>query len=240
MLILRFAISTLMLLTSPALAQEKPRPREFQITVPASASIEVVPDTATIRLAVMTERKSSREAASENARTATKLIEEIRAQQVDGRDVRTLAVTVTPVYSEERDASGRITKRILTGYRAVNSLEVRVREIGKVGPLAQLLVDKGGNVLSGIHFSVSDAEEQRDRLRVKAMQEAARRAKIYTDAIGVKLGRVIEIEPERDDGDGPAPMPRAAQAEATPFAIPVEPGVQTLRTRVTVTWQLVE
>jgi uncharacterized protein YggE len=240
MLILRFAISTLMLLTSPALAQEKPRPREFQITVPASASIEVVPDTAAIRLAVMTERKSSREAASENARTATKLIEEIRAQQVDGRDVRTLAVTVTPVYSEERDASGRITKRILTGYRAVNSLEVRVREIGKVGPLAQLLVDKGGNVLSGIHFSVSDAEEQRDRLRVKAMQEAARRAKIYTDAIGVKLGRVIEIEPERDDGDGPAPMPRAAQAEATPFAIPVEPGVQTLRTRVTVTWQLVE
>jgi uncharacterized protein YggE len=244
MLIQRFAISTLMFLASPALAQdnaqEKVRAGIFRITVPASASIEVVPDTATIRLAVMTERKTSREAAGENARTATRVIEEIRAAQIEARDVRTVAVTVAPVYSDERDPSGRVVKRTLTGYRAVNSMEVRVREIGKVGPLAQLLIDKGGNILSGIHFSVSDAEEQRDRLRVKAMQEAARRARIYTDAIGVRLGRVIEIEPERDDGDGPAPMPRAAQAEAAPLAIPVEPGVQTLRARVTVTWQLAE
>jgi uncharacterized protein len=244
MLIHRFAISILILLISPALAQEnaqdKVRAANFQITVPASASIEVVPDTATVRLAVMTERKTSREAASENARTATKVIEEIRALQVEARDVRTVAVTVTPVYSDERDPSGRVVKRVLTGYRAINSLEVRVREIGKIGPIAQLLIDKGGNILSGIHFSVSDAEEQRDRLRVKAMQEAARRAKIYTGAIGVKLGRVSGIEPERDDGDGPAPMPRAAQAEAAPLAIPVEPGVQTLRARVTVTWQIAE
>jgi uncharacterized protein YggE len=242
--ILRAAISSLILLISPALAQENPQEKVragiFHITVPASASIEVVPDTATLRLAVMTERKTSREAAGENARTATKVIEEIRAAQVEARDVRTVAVTVTPVYTEERDASGRVVKRVLTGYRAINSLEVRVRDIGKVGSLVQQLIDKGGNMLSGIHFSVSDAEEQRDRLRTRAMQEAARRAKIYTDAIGVKLGRVIEIETERDDGDGPVPMPRAAQAEATAYAIPVEPGVQTLRARVTVTWQLVE
>jgi uncharacterized protein YggE len=240
----RVAISSLILLSSPALAQEspqeKPRAGMFHITVPASASIEVVPDTATLRLAVMTERRTSREAAAENARTATKVIEEIKAQQIEARDVRTVAVTVTPVYSEERDASGRVIKRVLTGFRAINSLEVRVRDIGKAGLLAQQLIDRGGNILSGIHFSVSDAEEQRDRLRVKAMQEAARRARIYTDAIGVKLGRVIEIEPERDEGEVPPPMPRAAQAEAAAFTIPVEPGVQTLRARVTVTWQLLE
>jgi uncharacterized protein YggE len=244
MRIRRCAAATLLLLAGPAYAQqgtqEKVREASFRITVPASASIEVAPDTATIRLAVMIERKTSREAASENSRVATKLIEEIRAQQIEARDVRTIAVTVTPVYSEERDPSGRVVKRVLTGYRAVNSLEVRVRDIGKVGPLAQLLIDKGGNILSGIHYSVSDAEEHRDRLRVKAIQEAARRAKLYVDAIGVKLGRVTEIEPERDEGDGPLPAPRAMQAEAAPGAIAVEPGVQTLRARVTVTWQIAE
>jgi uncharacterized protein YggE len=241
MLIHRVAIFSLLLLISPALAEEKVRARIFQITVPASASAEVVPDTATLRLAVTTERKSSREAATENARTATRLIEEIRALGIEARDVRTIAVTVAPVYSEERDPSGRIVKRILTGYRALNSLELRVREIGKVGPIAQQLIEKGGNILSGINFSVSNAEQHRDKLRVEAMQEAARRAKIYTDAIGVKLGRVIEIEPEPEGEDAPVPMAaRASPAEAAPFAIPVEPGVQMLRARVTVTWQLAE
>jgi hypothetical protein len=240
----RHAAASLLLLAGPAFAQEGTqgtmREGGFRITVPASASIDVAPDTASIRLAVVTERKTSREAAGENSRVATKLIEEIKAAQVEPRDVRTVAVTVTPVYSEERDPSGRVVKRILTGYRAVNSLEVRVRDIGKVGGLAQHLIDKGGNVLNGIVFSISDAEEQRDRLRVKAIQEAARRAKLYVDAIGVKLGRVIEIEPERDESNGPLPAPRAMQADAAPAAIAVEPGVQTLRARVTVTWQLVE
>lgn len=229
----------LILLTSPALAQEQGKPVISQIKVPGSASVEVVPDTATIRLAVMTERKTSQEAAAENARSATKVIEEIKALKIEARDVRTVAVSVSPVYGEEKDASGRVVKRTVTGYRALNSLEIRVREIGKVGPIAQQLIDKGGNVLSGISFSVSDAEARRDQLRAKAMQEALRRAKIYTNAIGLKLGRVIEIEPENEHVDGSAAASLRA-AEPAPAVIPVEPGVQTLSTRVTVTWQIAE
>ena len=167
----------LILLTSPVLAQEQGKAVISQIKVPGSASVEVVPDTATIRLAVMTERKTSQEAAAENARAATKVIEEIKALKIEARDVRTVAVTVAPVFGEEKDSSGRVVKRTVTGYRALNSLEIRVREIGKVGPIAQQLIDKGGNVLSGISFSVSDAEARRDQLRAKAMQEALRRAK---------------------------------------------------------------
>lgn len=230
----------LILLTSPALAQEQGKAVVSQIKVPASASTEVVPDMATIRLAVMTERKTSQEAAAENARSATKVIEEIKALKIEARDVRTVAVTVAPVFGEEKDASGRVVKRTVTGYRALNSLEIRVREIGKVGPIAQQLIDKGGNVLGGISFSVSDAEARRDQLRAKAMQEALRRAKIYTDAIGVKLGRVIEIEPESEPADGSAAASFRGGGEAAPAAIPVEPGVQTLSTRVTVTWQIAE
>ena len=164
----------------------------------------------------MTERKTSQEAAAENARSATKVIEEIKALKIEARDVRTVAVTVAPVFGEEKDASGRVVKRTVTGYRALNSLEIRVREIGKVGPIAQQLIDKGGNVLGGISFSVSDAEARRDQLRAKAMQEALRRAKIYTDAIGVKLGRVIEIEPESEPADGSAAASFAAAARRRP------------------------
>ena len=230
----------LILLTSPALAQEQGKAVISQIKVPGSASVEVVPDMATIRLAVMTERKTSQEAAAENARAATKVIEEIKALKIEARDVRTVAVTVAPVFGEEKDSSGRVVKRTVTGYRALNSLEIRVHEIGKVGPIAQQLIDKGGNVLGGISFSVSDAEARRDQLRAKAMQEALRRAKIYTDAIGLKLGRVIEIEPESEPADGSAAASFRGGGETAPAAIPVEPGVQTLSTRVTVTWQIAE
>jgi uncharacterized protein len=114
------AILGLLLLTSPVLAQEHGKAVP-QIKVPASASVEVVPDTATIRLAVMTERKTSQEAAAENARATTKVIDEIKALNVDARDIRTVAVSVSPVYSDERDPGGRVVKRTVTGYRALTA-----------------------------------------------------------------------------------------------------------------------
>jgi uncharacterized protein len=222
-----------------AMAQEVVKGDIPRIRIQASASSEVVPDVAHIVIAVVTERKTATEAADENARTSSKVVDEIKALGIDGRDVRTVSVTLSPRYNEERDPSGRVTKRTLVAYTARNSVLVRVRDIGRVGAIARALIDKGANVFGGINFVISDAEERMDQLRVKAIQDAARKAKMYVEAIGLKLGRVLEIEPEPGPVNGAADLARTRMAEA-PVAIPVEPGVQTLSARVTVTWELVQ
>jgi uncharacterized protein YggE len=210
-----------------------------RVRVPATATAEVVPDLAHIMVGVVSERKTAAEAAAENARAAQAVIEQIKALGVAARDIRTLGITLVPNYSDEREPSGR-AKRTLTGYTARNSVEVRLREIDKVGTVARALIDKGANLFGGVNFTVSDAEQRMDALRVTAIKDAAAKAKTYADALGLKLGRVLEIEPEQDAPERGGVMLRAARSAEGATGIPVEPGVQTLSARVTVTWELVQ
>ena len=226
------------LLPLHAQAQE---PKPGHIKLSTSASAEVAPDVALIQLGVVTEKKVASDAASENAKAAKAVIEQIKSLGIEPRDIRTLSVTVMPAYDEEKDATGRI-KRTLRAYSARNILEIRVRQVDKAGRIVSQLIDKGANVLGGVHFGVSDADERLDQLRVRALQEAARKARLYVEAMGVKLGRIVEIEPEIQypDESAAASMPARRFSDAPPVAIPVEPGMRTLSVRVTVTWVLAE
>ena len=114
------------------------------ITTNGVASSEFVPDIATISLGVDTERPNAANAARDNARAAQAIVSEIKAQGIETKDIKTVSVTLTPVYDAVTDANGS-TKQTLRGYNAHNSLSVRVREIEKAGFLAGQLMDKGAN-----------------------------------------------------------------------------------------------
>jgi uncharacterized protein YggE len=211
------------------------------ITITGMARAEVVPDIATISLGIVTERANAPDAASENARAAQAVVDGIKAQGIEAKDIRTQSVTLTPVYDEVRDGNGRVTKHILRGYSARNDLSVRVRQIDKAGALAQQLINKGANQFGGIIFDYEGRKEKLDVLRGDAMRDALSKANIYTNALGLRLGRVLEISP-------PAayPIPRAAkmagtaQEAAASAAIPLEPGVEILQTEVQVTWEVAQ
>ena len=232
----------LALLISPARAQEPRMPPH--IAVPSVATAEVTPDIAVLRLGVSTERRTAAEAASVNARSAQNLIDEVAALGVEPRDARTLSVTLTPLYGEDRDPNGRGARRTLTGYLARNTLQIRVRDVGKAGAVARALVDKGANVLEGVAFEISDGEARLDALRAQAIGDAARRARLYADALGLKLGRVLEISPEAtfypEGGVADVALRRAGAAEGSGAAIPIAPGVQKLQAQARVVWELVQ
>jgi uncharacterized protein YggE len=212
------------------------------ITTTGVASTDVVPDIATISIGVDTERPNAADAAHDNARAAQAVVGEIKAQGIDSKDIKTLSITLSPVYDESTDANGRIIKRTLRGYSSHNSMSVRVRDITKAGALARELMDKGANSLEGIEFDYSQKDAKYDGLRGDAVRDALRKANSYVNGLGIRLGRVLEIATEP-----PAPAPVAmsprmlgAGSHEAAAAIPVEPGVQTLRTDVQVTWELTQ
>jgi uncharacterized protein len=125
-----------------------------------------------------------------------------------------------------------LPKRTLRGYIANNSLTVRIKDIGKAGTLAQQMLDKGANRFDGIAYQYSQKEEKIDSLRGDAVRDAMRKANSYVKALGIRLGRVLEIASQPHDA--------AAPAQEAALVIPVEPGVETLRTEVQVTWELAE
>jgi hypothetical protein len=212
------------------------------VTTSGTASVEVVPDIATIMLGVVTERPKAVDAARENAAAVQAVVAEIKAQGIDAKDIKTRTVALSPVYDEIRDNDGRTTKRVMRGYSARNALSVRVRQIGKVGDLVARWIDKGANRLEEIAFDVEGKEVKYEALRIEAVRDALRKAQAYTSGLGIRLGRVLSIAPP-SSGFAPAP-PSVAMARAAPqdgpVAVPVEPGVQTLRTEVEVTWELAQ
>lgn len=211
------------------------------ITTTGVASMEVVPDIATISIGVDTERPKAADAARENARAAQAVVGEIKAQGIEAKDIQTLSITLSPVYGETTDANGRV-KRTLRGYLASNSLSVRIKDITKAGALAGQLMDKGANSFEGTAFDFSQKEAKYDGLRGDAVRDALRKANSYVNGVGIKLGRVLEIATQPPETAPVAMSPRvlAAAPRGASAAIPVEPGAQTLRTEVQVTWELAQ
>jgi uncharacterized protein YggE len=211
------------LLAAPAAAQDGARAGLPHITVPGSAMEEVEPDRAVLRLGVVSERKAAGEAAAETGRLARAAIDEIRAAGIEAGDIRTATATLAPVYDD--DPAGRPPRRILRGYTARNTVVVRIRDLAKVAPLTGRLIDRGANLVEGVTFEVSTREQRLQALRVRAIQDADRQARAYADALGLRLGRVLEIDPMGADRPRPLEARMAAAAPAA-GAMPLEPAAR--------------
>ena len=213
------------------------------ITTTGEASVEVVPNIAILSLGVETERPKATDAANDNAKASAAVITDVKAQGIDARDIATLGVTLEPVYDETTDANGRVVKRTLRGYQARNDLTVKVRQIEKAGALAQQWIAKGANAFGGVEFDYDQKEAKYDALRGDAVRDALRKATSYTTGLGIRLGRVLAIVSPGGGyarPTGAAMSARAAPRSAEAVAIPIEPGVQTLRVEVEVSWELAQ
>jgi uncharacterized protein YggE len=231
-----FILATVLLAAAmPARAQERAVPPVVpMISVTGTASRDVEPDRAILTVGVTTEKPNAADASSENAKTASAIVDEIKAAGIEPKDIQTSALSLSPTYSPgTQNAPSRIT-----GYRASNLVTVRVRSLAGVGPLLQRLAAKGITNLSSPTFEVSNADAIVDELRGEAAKDARRKADLYVAALGVKLGRVLEI---RSEGAPPQPMFRARAMAPAPMAAappPVEAGTQQLSTDVSVTFEI--
>jgi uncharacterized protein YggE len=213
------------------------------ITASGTASADVVPDEALISLGVMVERPTAQAASAEMATAASDVVAEAKASGIDPKDIKTASANLTMVYDDERDPSGRLTKHVMRGYQASEDLAIRVRDVKKAGGLARSLVEKGANLFHSISFDYSKEAVKRRELQADAMRDALAEAQSYTNAIGLKLGRVIQIGNDPSTtanyADLPSrPMPRVSGKSVSSVPIPVEPGVETISAAITVTWEL--
>ncbi len=210
------------------------------ISITGSASEDVAPDEATILFSVVTERPGAEEAAAENAKALKAVVDELHAQGVASDDIQTVGVSLSPYSSEERDPRTGAVKRVQKGFRARNDMRATIKTIDNAGKIAQRIVEKGANAIQDIVFDLSDAEARLNKLRGDAVKNAHQRAEIYVDAIGLKLGKVLEIAPEPDEGQAPQALQARGGfvAAKAADAMPIEAGRRKLTTRVTVTWAL--
>ena len=203
------------------------------IRVQGSGGIDARPDQAVILAAVVDQEARAGAALEANSREMARVLQKLAEFAVAKADIRTRGFSVTPVF--ERRQSGTTTPRII-GYRVVNRIEVKVRDLARLGAMLDALVAAGADRLDGIRFSITEPAPLADKARVRAMADARRKAELYAKAAGARVGRVLEIAEQGVS----VPRPRLMQATEmrARTAVPVAPGEQRVSANVTVVYEI--
>lgn len=224
------------LLPVPAAAQNLPVPPGARvIRVAGMGEVRAQPDEAELLLAVESSAATARAAGQDNARRMDRVIEALVAAGVPRGDIETRNYSVFPEYVHDE---GRSEPRI-RGYRASNQVSVRTRQLARVGELIDVALNAGANRMNGVSFRVRDAEA----VRAQALRQAVERARVsataIADALGVRLGPVMDAS-TTGEVVRPVPMMMRAQADmmeagaSTPT--PIQPSEQVIHAQVWVTF----
>src|SRR5450631_954152 len=201
---------------------------EMLVTVTGEATVAAAPDAAVIRLGVSSQGKTARAASDANAKEMAVVLAAIKESGVADRDIQTTSLSLQPQYDPKQTGAAR-----LVGFQVNNQVTIKIRDIGRLSAVLDRAIAAGANEMSGIEFVVSEQVRLLDQARTAAVADARRKAELYANAAGMKVGRVMAIAEE-----GSVPPPRLYQPMRAGAAPAIAPGEQTLRAVVTVSYEL--
>src|SRR5690606_26587959 len=128
-------------------------------------TVERAPEEATLLLAVESEAQTAAEAGTANAAQMEQLVAALRQLGLGSDEIRTVGYNLNPIYGPQPDPRQAESPRI-TGYRAVNTVQVDIDSIARVGPIIDAALQAGANRVAGLDFELHDPEAARlDALR---------------------------------------------------------------------------
>ena len=225
---------------SPALAAET---RLIDITndrwieVTGEGAVSAAPDFAQVTLGVTTAGKDAGEAMAANAKAANALVALIKSEGVAPADIRTSAMSISPVFSQPPPNQAR--EPVITGYNVSNDVTIIVRDIPRLGALLDKAVGAGANSIYGIAYGQNDPSALLDKARPIAVADARRKAEIYAKAGGAQIGRLMTLT-EEAGGQQPVAFAARAYAQNAGAPPPIEAGEDRLRVTVTARFELTQ
>lgn len=204
------------------------------LSVSAHAEVRRAPDIATLSTGVVTQAADANAAMRANAEQMEKVVAAIRAAGIEPRDIQTSGISLNPQYRYAENQPPAIT-----GYQASNTVNITVRDIGKLGRILDAFVATGANQVNGPSFDIEDKDSVLDEARRAALEKARARADMYAQSLGLRVRRIVTIsEGGRIDQPGP-PMPMMAmRMEKSMADTPVAPGENVLTMNLDVVFEL--
>ncbi|MFC0678991.1 SIMPL domain-containing protein [Lysobacter korlensis] len=203
------------------------------LSVSAQAEVRRAPDIATISTGVVTQAGDANAAMRDNAEQMRKVVAAIRAAGIEARDIQTSGINLNPQYRYAENAPPTIT-----GYQASNNVTLTVRDLSRLGKILDALVATGANQINGPSFDIADRDSALDEARRGALEKAQARARMYAEALGMRVRRIVSIsEGGRIDIPGPVPMADMRMEKAMADT-PVSPGENVLAKNIDVVFEL--
>ncbi len=206
------------------------------LTISAKADKKVAPDIAAISAGIVTISPNAKKALAENSKKMQKVINALIKAGVENKDIQTSSMNISPNYVHRKNLGPKVKS-----YSVNNTVSVRLRDLEKVGDTIDALVSQGVNDLSGPHFSVENPDELIDQARTAALKKAQKRAKLYADAAGLKVKKIINLS-ERVMRDSPIHkrmmMRGAMEMSASSAPTPIKAGQVSLSVSINAEYEL--
>ncbi|MGD9690603.1 MAG: SIMPL domain-containing protein [Phycisphaerales bacterium] len=161
------------------------------ITATGTATSKKTPDRATVSLGAIATAKTPLAATDQLNVIMDKVVSGVKALKVEGTVIQTQSLSLTPIY--DRRNTGEDEPRI-TGYRASNTVQVQISEIGKAGAVVDAGMGGGANVIQGIWFSLADNAGAEQELLRQASKDARSRAQSMAEGLGLRVIRPLEVQ----------------------------------------------
>jgi uncharacterized protein YggE len=161
--------------------------RPWGVSVYGAASKKAMPDLVRVRFKVVHQEPTPSEAFGAASDAVQAVRRTLREHGVPDSGVERSRLGLKSVWDYGRE-------RKFLGYECQASFAAESRALDGVQALLVDLVAAGANEIDAVEFDVSTKGELRAEARREAVAAARRKAELYTEAAGVRLGAVLHID----------------------------------------------
>jgi len=172
--------------------------QDVQNTISFSATGKVFakPDLVLTTFSVITEEKTVAQALTENSESMNNVIEFMKSQGIEDKDLKTTVFSIYPRYEWHKSELSYYPQgeRVLVGYEVRQSLEVKIRDMEKIGILIEGATNAGANEVGSLQFTFDNEDELKAQAREQAIDKAKQKAEELATQLGVRLGRITDFQ----------------------------------------------
>ena len=181
--VLVLIFSLLFLVGSVATAQDRPTitAQPNSVFVGADGKFEANPDTAVMQFNISAQEATSREAYDHASKSAEQVRQILRSNGIEPKSAEIGYFSLEPVYDY------KTPKRKLVGYRVNANVSLKLKDFSKVAPIVQQLADTDVSETQSLNYTLEDM----DAAKVKAVEDAYRRARESAAALARSSGRSL-------------------------------------------------
>ena len=165
------------------------------LAVSGTGEVFAKPDVGIVVFSVKTEAGTVAEAMEENTQKMNTIISAMKDRGIEENDLKTASFTISPRYEYRIDRllEPPTRNRVLVGYEVSQSLQVKMRDLEKIGDIIQGATDAGANQVGNLQFTIDNQDELKKQARQEAISKAKEKAEEITSQLGVKLVRIVNF-----------------------------------------------
>ncbi|MBE0686490.1 MAG: SIMPL domain-containing protein [Anaerolineaceae bacterium] len=158
------------------------------MSVSGRGEVYLIPDIAYINIGTRSEALDVATALADNNKQAKSISSVLSEMGIDPLDIQTTAFNVYPYQNYGMDGQPMDMK-----YVVENTVNVKVRDLNRLGEILDAVVRSGANQINGISFDIEDRKQAESEARRLAIQDATEKALELAGLAGIELGELQNI-----------------------------------------------